>query len=98
DATTADELWLLEHPPVFTLGLAGKPEHVLDAGAVPVLRCDRGGQVTYHGPGQVVLYTLLDLQRAGLGVKRLVDTLEQAVIDLLAECGVAAERRAGAPG
>lgn len=98
DSTTADELWLLEHPPVFTLGLAGKPEHVLDAGAVPVLRCDRGGQVTYHGPGQVVLYTLLDLQRAGLGVKRLVGTLEQAVIDLLAEFDIAAARREGAPG
>ncbi|GAB4356119.1 MAG: lipoyl(octanoyl) transferase LipB [Immundisolibacter sp.] len=98
DAATADEVWLLEHPPVFTLGLAGKPEHVLDAGVVPVLRCDRGGQVTYHGPGQVVLYTLLDLQRAGLGVKRLVSTLEQAVIDLLAQFDIVATRRAGAPG
>jgi lipoyl(octanoyl) transferase len=98
DSATADELWLLEHPPVFTLGLAGKPQHVLDAGDIPVVHCDRGGQVTYHGPGQVVLYTLLDLKRADIGVKTLVSTLEQAVIDLLATLGIAGERRAGAPG
>ena len=98
DADTPDELWLVEHPPVFTLGLAGKPEHVLDAGPIPVLRCDRGGQVTYHGPGQVVLYALLDLNRSGLGVKALVTTLEQAVIDLLASLDITAERRPGAPG
>jgi lipoyl(octanoyl) transferase len=97
-AGTPDELWLVEHPPVFTLGLAGKPEHVLDAGDIPVVRCDRGGQVTFHGPGQVVLYTLLDLTRAGLGVKALVATLEQAVIDLLAGLDITAERRPGAPG
>ena len=98
DADTPDELWLVEHPPVFTLGLAGKPEHVLDAGPIPVLRCDRGGQVTYHGPGQVVLYALLDLNRSGLGVKALVTLLEQAVIDLLAGLDITAERRPGAPG
>lgn len=98
DAATPDELWLVEHPPVFTLGLAGRTEHVLDAGDIPVVHCDRGGQVTYHGPGQVVLYTLLDLKRADLGVKTLVSTLEQAVIDLLATLGIAGERRAGAPG
>ncbi len=98
DADTPDELWLVEHPPVFTLGLAGKPEHVLDAGDIPVVRCDRGGQVTYHGPGQVVLYALLDLARAGHGVKALVTTLEQAVIDLLAGLDVAGARRPGAPG
>jgi len=98
DAATADELWLLEHQPVFTLGLAGKAEHLLDAGAIPVVRCDRGGQVTYHGPGQVVLYTLIDLRRAGLTVRALVAALEQAVIDCVAESGVQAERRAGAPG
>lgn len=98
DADTPDELWLVEHPPVFTLGLAGKPEHVLDAGPIPVLRCDRGGQVTYHGPGQVVLYALLDLNRSGLGVKALVTLLEQAVIDLLASLDITAERRPGAPG
>jgi lipoyl(octanoyl) transferase len=97
-AATPDELWLVEHPPVFTLGLAGKPQHVLDAGDIPVVHCDRGGQVTYHGPGQVVLYTLLDLKRADIGVKTLVSTLEQAVIDLLAPLGIAGERRAGAPG
>ncbi len=98
EADTPDELWLVEHPPVFTLGQAGKPEHVLDAGDIPVLRCDRGGQVTYHGPGQAVLYTLLDLKRADLGVKTLVSALEQAVIDLLASLGLTAERRVGAPG
>jgi lipoyl(octanoyl) transferase len=98
EADTPDQLWLVQHPPVFTLGLAGKPEHVLDAGDIPVLRCDRGGQVTYHGPGQVVLYTLLDLKRADLGVKALVTTLEQVVIDLLAPFGIAGERRPGAPG
>ena len=97
-ADSEDELWLVEHPPVFTLGLAGKPQHVLDAGDIPVVHCDRGGQVTYHGPGQVVLYTLLDLKRADIGVKALVTTLEQAVIDLLAPLGVVGERRAGAPG
>lgn len=97
-ADTPDELWLVQHPPVFTLGLAGKPEHVLDAGDIPVVRCDRGGQVTYHGPGQVVLYTLLDLKRADIGVKALVTTLEQAVIDLLATLGIDGERRTGAPG
>lgn len=97
-ADTPDELWLVEHPPVFTLGLAGKPEHVLDAGDIPVVRCDRGGQVTYHGPGQVVLYALLDLARAGHGVKALVTTLEQAVIDLLAGLDITGERRPGAPG
>ncbi|ANX04548.1 lipoyl(octanoyl) transferase LipB [Immundisolibacter cernigliae] len=98
EADTSDELWLVQHPPVFTLGLAGKPEHVLDAGDIPVVRCDRGGQVTYHGPGQVVLYTLLDLKRADIGIKALVTTLEQTVIDLLAPLGLAGERRAGAPG
>jgi lipoyl(octanoyl) transferase len=95
---TADELWFVEHPPVFTLGLAAKPEHVLDAGAIPVVRIDRGGQVTWHGPGQLVAYVLLDLRRAGFGVKELVRRLEQSVIDLLAGYGIAADRRAGMPG
>jgi lipoyl(octanoyl) transferase len=95
---TADELWFVEHPPVFTLGLAAKPEHVLDAGAIPVVRIDRGGQVTWHGPGQLVAYALLDLRRAGLGVKELVRRLEQSVIDLLAAYGIRGERRAGMPG
>jgi lipoyl(octanoyl) transferase len=95
---TADELWLLEHPPVFTLGQAGLAKHVLNPGAIPVIKVDRGGQVTYHGPGQLVAYLLLDLRRAGLGVKRLVHLLEQAVVDLLAGHGIEAEPRPDAPG
>jgi len=98
DEATADELWFVEHPPVFTLGLAAKPEHVLDAGAIPVVRIDRGGQVTYHGPGQLVAYALLDLRRAGYGVKELVRRLEQSVIDLLAGYRVEGARQAGMPG
>lgn len=95
---TPDELWLVEHPPVFTQGQAGRPEHVLANVGIPVVPIDRGGQVTYHGPGQVVVYVLLDLRRRGYGVKGLVERLEQAVIDLLADLGVAADRRPGAPG
>ncbi|HEX4943659.1 MAG TPA: lipoyl(octanoyl) transferase LipB [Usitatibacteraceae bacterium] len=98
DDSTPDELWFVEHPPVFTLGLAAKPEHVLDAGAIPVVRIDRGGQVTWHGPGQLVAYVLLDLKRAGYGVKELVRRLEQSVIDLLAGYGVTGARQAGMPG
>ena len=98
DAQTPDELWLVEHPPVFTLGLAGRREHVLDAGAIPVVATDRGGQVTYHGPGQAIAYVLLDLRRNGLGVKELVRRIEDAVIDTLGECGVDGARRAGMPG
>ena len=98
DAATADELWLLQHPPVFTLGLNGKREHLLDPGAIPVLAVDRGGQVTYHGPGQLIVYCLLDVRRAGLGVRQLVSLLEQALIDLAAGYGVDAGRRDGAPG
>jgi lipoyl(octanoyl) transferase len=97
-AATADELWVLEHPPVYTLGQAGKNEHLLRPTAIPVRRIDRGGQITYHGPGQVVVYALVDLRRRGLAVKRLVWLLEQAVIDLLAARGIAGARRAGAPG
>jgi lipoyl(octanoyl) transferase len=97
-AETADEIWLCEHPPVFTLGLAGKTEHLLRDIGVPVVKVDRGGQVTYHGPGQVLAYLLFDLKRAGVTVKGLVARMEQAVIELLAEEGVAAERLAGAPG
>jgi lipoyl(octanoyl) transferase len=98
DASTPDELWFVEHPPVFTLGLAASPEHVLDAASVPVVRIDRGGQVTYHGPGQLVAYVLLDLRRAGYGVKALVHRLEQSVIDLLAGYGVEGTRQPGMPG
>lgn len=98
DAGTADELWLVEHPSVYTFGLNAKPEHLHDPGDIPVVRCDRGGQVTYHGPGQVVVYCLIDLRRLGLGVKVFVQKLEQSIIDLLAEYGVTAERQADAPG
>ena len=87
---TADELWLVEHDPVFTLGQAGKPEHVLAAGDIPVLHVDRGGQVTYHGPGQLVAYPLLDLKRLKVGVREYVRRIEQAVIDTLADAKVAA--------
>lgn len=97
-ADLEDEVWLLEHRPVYTLGLAGRPEHILDARGIPVVRSDRGGQVTYHGPGQLVAYLLLDLKRQGLGVKDLVRRTEQAAIDALAGLGVAASRRQGAPG
>ncbi len=95
---TPDELWLVEHPPVFTLGQAGKREHVLADIGIPVVAIDRGGQVTYHGPGQVVVYVLVDLRRRGYGVKELVSRLEQAVIDLLAGFGIQAARLDGAPG
>jgi len=95
---TPDELWLLEHPPVYTLGQAGKAEHLIAATDIPVLPIDRGGQITYHGPGQVVAYVLVDLRRRGYGIRELVSRMEQAVIDLLAAEGVAAARRAGAPG
>ena len=95
---TPDELWLVEHPPVYTLGQAGRAEHILDPQCIPVIRVDRGGQVTYHGPGQLVAYLLLDLRRARLGVKGLVALLERAVIDLLAAYEIPAETRPGAPG
>lgn len=98
DAATPDELWLLEHPPVFTLGQAGKPEHLLRDIGVPVVKIDRGGQVTYHGPGQLVAYLLIDLARRKLKVRELVTLMEQAVIDLLRGYGIAGERVAGAPG
>lgn len=95
---TPDELWIVEHPPVFTLGQAGKPEHVLEDLGIPIVKIDRGGQVTYHGPGQVVIYLLLDLARLKIKVRELVTAIEQGVIDFLAAHGVQAERRAGAPG
>lgn len=95
---TPDEIWLLEHPPVYTLGLAGKPEHLLRTTDIPVVKIDRGGQITYHGPGQIVVYLLLDLKRRNIGVKELVRRMEQAVIDLLEGYGTQAERRDKAPG
>lgn len=98
DASTDDELWLLEHPPVFTLGMAADPGHVLDAGDIPVVQTDRGGQVTYHGPGQLVAYPLLDLRRHGLTVRSLVTLLEQSVIDLVTPSGIEAAARRDAPG
>lgn len=97
-ADSADELWLVEHPPVFTVGLNGKPEHLLAPGDIPVVQIDRGGQVTYHGPGQLVIYPLLDLRRLKLGVRQLVTSLEQAVIDLLGDYGITAVGRRDAPG
>ncbi|MEW6766353.1 MAG: lipoyl(octanoyl) transferase LipB [Pseudomonadota bacterium] len=95
---TPDELWLLEHPPVFTQGLNGQPGHLLMPGDIPVVQTDRGGQVTYHGPGQLVGYLLFDLGRARLGVRETVEHLEQAVISLLADLGIRAESRRDAPG
>jgi lipoyl(octanoyl) transferase len=98
DARTPDEIWVVEHDPVFTLGLNGKREHLLNPGDIPVVECDRGGQVTYHGPGQIVVYVLLDLRRRSLGVKHLVQLLEQAVIDLLQQYTISAQRKPNAPG
>ncbi len=97
-ADTADEIWIVEHPPVFTLGQAGKPEHLLTDIGIPMVKIDRGGQITYHGPGQVVIYLLLDLHRMQIKVRELVTAIEQAVIDFLAPYGVDAQRLAGAPG
>jgi len=98
NADTEDEIWLLQHPPVFTLGMAADRSHVLAAGDIPLVQTDRGGQVTYHGPGQLVLYVLLDLRRNGLGVRDLVVLLERAVIELAAAHGVQAQGRRDAPG
>jgi lipoyl(octanoyl) transferase len=97
-ADTPDETWLLEHPPVFTLGMAADRSHVLAPGDIPVVQTDRGGQVTYHGPGQLVVYPLLDLRRLGLNVRTLVTTLEQSVIELLRPLGILAQGRRDAPG
>jgi lipoyl(octanoyl) transferase len=98
DAQTPDQFWLVEHDPVFTQGQAGKPEHLLLPGDIPVVHVDRGGQVTYHGPGQVVLYPLLDVRRGKIGVRDLVTALENAVIDVLSGYGVSARSRPDAPG
>lgn len=95
---TPDELWLVEHPPVFTQGQAGKPEHLLAPGEIPVVATDRGGQVTYHGPGQLVAYPLLDLRRLKIGVRELVTKIEQSVVALLLEYGVDSAPKADAPG
>lgn len=97
-ADTPDEFWVVEHDPVYTLGRATKPEHLLRKNDIPVVPIDRGGQVTYHGPGQLVVYTLVDIKRLGIGVRRLVNTLEESVVALLADHGVTSESRADAPG
>jgi len=95
---SADELWLVEHDPVFTLGMNGKPEHLLSPGDIPVVNIDRGGQVTYHGPGQQVAYLLIDIKRLGLGIRAMVEKIEQAIIDLLADYDIDAHGRRDAPG
>jgi lipoyl(octanoyl) transferase len=95
---TPDEIWLVQHPPVFTQGQSGKPEHLLLPGDIPVVQVDRGGQVTYHGPGQLVVYLLLDVRRLGFGVRELVTRIENSLIDLLASFGVTAAARPEAPG
>lgn len=98
NASTKDEAWLVQYPPVFTLGLAGKREHVLDPHQIPVVKTDRGGQVTYHGPGQLVVYLLLDLRRHSKGVRQLVNATETAIIAMLAELDIQAHKRPAAPG
>lgn len=98
DESTMDELWVVEHPPVFTQGQAGKAEHILFAGDIPVVQVDRGGQVTYHGPGQIVMYPLIDLKRHKLGIRALVDGIEEALIQTLNKFGVIANRKDKAPG
>ena len=97
-ADTPDEIWFTQHEPVFTLGLNTAPEHLLAPGDIPVIQVDRGGQVTFHGPGQLMIYPLIDLRRAGLGVRDLVTALEQSVVDLVAEFGIEAASRCDAPG
>jgi lipoyl(octanoyl) transferase len=97
-ADTPDEIWLLEHPPVFTLGMNASRDHLLAPGDIPVVQIDRGGQVTYHGPGQLVIYPLVDLRRAGLGVRDIVTALERSIVDYAAELGLSAECRRSAPG
>jgi lipoyl(octanoyl) transferase len=98
DSKSPDEIWFLEHPPVYTLGMNADARHLLDAGSIPQVAIDRGGQVTYHGPGQLVVYPLLDLRRLGLGVRPLVTALEQALVDLAADLGISASARREAPG
>lgn len=98
DEQTLDEIWLVEHPPVFTQGQNGKPEHILNADTIPVVQVDRGGQVTYHGPGQLMVYTLIDIKRLKLNIRQVVSALENTVIELLAFYGVQANARCDAPG
>ena len=98
DADSADQIWLVQHPPVYTQGQAGKPEHLLAPGDIPVIQIDRGGLMTYHGPGQTVMYLLLDLRRAGIGIRALVSLIEESVIGYLQELGIRAQSRIDAPG
>ena len=98
DATSEDQIWLVQHPPVYTQGQAGKPEHLLAPGDIPVIQIDRGGQITYHGPGQTVMYLLLDLRRVGIGIRALVSLIEESVIGYLQELGIRAQSRIDAPG
>ena len=98
DADSADQIWLVQHPPVYTQGQAGKPEHLLAPGDIPVIQIDRGGQITYHGPGQTVMYLLLDLRRAGIGIRALVSLIEESVIGYLQELRIRAQSRIDAPG
>ena len=98
DSESHDELWIVEHPPVFTQGQAGKSEHILNAGDIPVIQVDRGGQVTYHGPGQLVVYPLLDIKRSKVGVRQLVTHIEQSIVDMLAKYDINAYAKADAPG
>ena len=98
DTDSADQIWLVQHPPVYTQGQAGKPEHLLAPGDIPVIQIDRGGQITYHGPGQIVMYLLLDIRRAGIGIRALVSLIEESVIGFLQEQGIRAQSRADAPG
>ena len=98
DATSEDQIWLVQHPPVYTQGQAGKPEHLLAPGDIPVIQIDRGGQITYHGPGQTVMYLLLDIRRAGIGIRALVSLIEASVIGYLQELGIRAQSRIDAPG
>ena len=98
DENTADEIWFVEHPPVFTMGLNASEEHLLAPGDIPVVQIDRGGQVTFHGPGQLMIYPLIDLRRSNIGIRNLVSALEQSVVDLVAEYGVEARAKPEAPG
>ena len=98
DESTPDEIWFCEHPPVFTLGLNASKDHLLTPGDIPVVQIDRGGQVTYHGPGQLMVYPLIDIRRANIGVRRLVTALEQSVVDMVAEFDIDAAARSDAPG
>ncbi len=98
DSSTEDQIWLVEHPPVYTLGLSDKTEHLLNTAGIPVIKTDRGGQVTYHGPGQLLAYLLIDLKRRPYTIKKLVSLMESSVIEYLDDCGITSERKTGAPG